>query len=62
MYTKIKENKLNYASINLSLLLSFILVLLEDKDSLPEIKIIALENLFLNLVPYPPLIAGAFIV
>ena len=61
MYTRIKENKLNYIVINLSLLLSSILVLLEDKDSLPEIEIIVLESLLLDLAPYPLLIIGAFI-
>ena len=62
MYIRIKKkNKLNYASINLSLLLSSILVLLEDEDSLPEIGIIALKSLLLNLVSYLSLIAGAFV-
>ena len=61
MYTRIKENKLNYPSINLSLLLFSILVLLEDKDFLPEIEIIALESLLLNLVPHLFFITGAFI-
>ena len=61
MYTRIKENKLNYIFINLFLLLSSILILLEDKDSLPEIEIIALESLFLNLVSYLPFIIRAFV-
>ena len=61
MYTRIKENKLNYIAINLSLLLSSILILLEDKDSLSKIEIIVLKSLLLDLVSYLFLIIRAFI-